>query len=143
MFKKKNVFKGPASNLCAAPATLILSRLPSSRALELSLALVSASNVRSMMKELLLFLSSCPAELRAHATSGIFNAAERRVTRQRGTCGARVHVNTFNVSQLLTCSGRKKEERKGKEGEKGLRASVWRHVPPCVRLCAVQASPRR
>ncbi|TNN43431.1 AP-1 complex subunit gamma-like 2 [Liparis tanakae] len=55
------------------------------RALELSLALVSASNIRSMMKELLLFLSSCPAELRAHATSGIFNAAERRVTRQRGT----------------------------------------------------------
>ncbi|KAG7227387.1 hypothetical protein INR49_000392 [Caranx melampygus] len=30
------------------------------RALDLSLALVSASNIRSMMKELLLFLSSCP-----------------------------------------------------------------------------------
>uniref|UniRef100_A0A8D3AUR3 AP-1 complex subunit gamma n=1 Tax=Scophthalmus maximus TaxID=52904 RepID=A0A8D3AUR3_SCOMX len=30
------------------------------RALELSLALVSASNIRTMMKELLLFLSSCP-----------------------------------------------------------------------------------
>uniref|UniRef100_A0A665X2D1 AP-1 complex subunit gamma n=1 Tax=Echeneis naucrates TaxID=173247 RepID=A0A665X2D1_ECHNA len=47
------------------------------RALELSLALVSASNIRSMMKELLLFLSSCPLELRAQAASGIFNAAER------------------------------------------------------------------
>uniref|UniRef100_A0A8C4HMF8 AP-1 complex subunit gamma n=1 Tax=Dicentrarchus labrax TaxID=13489 RepID=A0A8C4HMF8_DICLA len=40
------------------------------RALDLSLALVSASNVRSMMKELLLFLSSCPPELRAQAASG-------------------------------------------------------------------------
>uniref|UniRef100_A0A4W6CRC9 AP-1 complex subunit gamma n=1 Tax=Lates calcarifer TaxID=8187 RepID=A0A4W6CRC9_LATCA len=46
------------------------------RALELSLALVSASNIRSMMKELLLFLSSCPPELRAQAASGIFYAAE-------------------------------------------------------------------
>uniref|UniRef100_A0A673XG49 AP-1 complex subunit gamma n=1 Tax=Salmo trutta TaxID=8032 RepID=A0A673XG49_SALTR len=45
------------------------------RALELSLALVSAVNIRSLMKELLLFLSSCPPELRAHTTSGIFNAA--------------------------------------------------------------------
>uniref|UniRef100_A0A673AEF3 AP-1 complex subunit gamma n=1 Tax=Sphaeramia orbicularis TaxID=375764 RepID=A0A673AEF3_9TELE len=45
------------------------------RALELSLALVSASNIRSMMKELLIFLSSCPLELRAQAASGIFNAA--------------------------------------------------------------------
>uniref|UniRef100_A0A7N8WJV9 AP-1 complex subunit gamma n=1 Tax=Mastacembelus armatus TaxID=205130 RepID=A0A7N8WJV9_9TELE len=40
------------------------------RALELSLALVSASNIRSMMKELLLFLSSCPPELRSQAASG-------------------------------------------------------------------------
>uniref|UniRef100_A0A8C2Z3H9 AP-1 complex subunit gamma n=1 Tax=Cyclopterus lumpus TaxID=8103 RepID=A0A8C2Z3H9_CYCLU len=60
------------------------------RALELSLALVSASNIRSMMKELLLFLSSCPPELRAHAASGIFNAAERRVTPRRHT---NVHVH--------------------------------------------------
>uniref|UniRef100_A0A8C1B418 AP-1 complex subunit gamma n=2 Tax=Cyprinus carpio TaxID=7962 RepID=A0A8C1B418_CYPCA len=47
------------------------------RALELSLALVSAVNIRSMMKELLIFLSTCPPELRSHTTSGIFNAAER------------------------------------------------------------------
>uniref|UniRef100_A0A668AL24 AP-1 complex subunit gamma n=1 Tax=Myripristis murdjan TaxID=586833 RepID=A0A668AL24_9TELE len=45
------------------------------RALELSLALVSAVNIRSMMKELLLFLSSCPPELKAQAACGIFNAA--------------------------------------------------------------------
>uniref|UniRef100_A0A673KXM3 AP-1 complex subunit gamma n=1 Tax=Sinocyclocheilus rhinocerous TaxID=307959 RepID=A0A673KXM3_9TELE len=48
-----------------------------SRALELSLALVSAVNIRSMMKELLIFLSTCPPELRSQTTSGIFNAAER------------------------------------------------------------------
>uniref|UniRef100_A0A671XHM1 AP-1 complex subunit gamma n=1 Tax=Sparus aurata TaxID=8175 RepID=A0A671XHM1_SPAAU len=45
------------------------------RALDLSLALVSASNIRSMMKELLIFLSSCPLELRSQAASGIFIAA--------------------------------------------------------------------
>uniref|UniRef100_A0A669CBG4 AP-1 complex subunit gamma n=1 Tax=Oreochromis niloticus TaxID=8128 RepID=A0A669CBG4_ORENI len=45
------------------------------RALDLSLALVSASNIRSMMKELLSFLSSCPPELRSQTASGIFNAA--------------------------------------------------------------------
>uniref|UniRef100_A0A8C5B7P2 Adaptor related protein complex 1 subunit gamma 2 n=1 Tax=Gadus morhua TaxID=8049 RepID=A0A8C5B7P2_GADMO len=39
------------------------------RALELSLALVSAINIRSMMKELLLFLSTCPPELKSHAAS--------------------------------------------------------------------------
>uniref|UniRef100_A0A8C1B3Z7 AP-1 complex subunit gamma n=2 Tax=Cyprinus carpio TaxID=7962 RepID=A0A8C1B3Z7_CYPCA len=47
------------------------------RALELSLALVSAVNIRSMMKELLIFLSVCPPELRSQTASGIFNAAER------------------------------------------------------------------
>uniref|UniRef100_A0A671KZ43 AP-1 complex subunit gamma n=1 Tax=Sinocyclocheilus anshuiensis TaxID=1608454 RepID=A0A671KZ43_9TELE len=47
------------------------------RALELSLALVSAVNIRSMMKELLIFLSFCPPELRSQTASGIFNAAER------------------------------------------------------------------
>lgn len=48
-----------------------------SRALELSLALVSAANIRLMMKELLIFLSTSPVELRSHTASGIFNAAER------------------------------------------------------------------
>lgn len=48
-----------------------------SRALDLSLALVTASNIRSMMKELLIFLSSCPPDLRAQAASGIFIAADR------------------------------------------------------------------
>uniref|UniRef100_A0A8C2XDX6 AP-1 complex subunit gamma n=1 Tax=Cyclopterus lumpus TaxID=8103 RepID=A0A8C2XDX6_CYCLU len=62
------------------------------RALELSLALVSASNIRSMMKELLLFLSSCPPELRAHAASGIFNAAERYAPSQRWHIDTMLHV---------------------------------------------------
>ncbi|KAM9718716.1 AP-1 complex subunit gamma-like 2 isoform 1-T2 [Menidia menidia] len=83
------------------------------RALELSLALVSASNIRSMMKELLLFLSSCPAELRAHTTSGIFNAAERYAPSQRWHIDTILHVLTTaggdvrdetvpNLIQLIT-----------------------------------------
>nr|XP_033506416.1 AP-1 complex subunit gamma-like 2 [Epinephelus lanceolatus] len=83
------------------------------RALELSLALVSASNIRSMMKELLLFLSSCPPELRAHAASGIFNAAERYAPSQRWHIDTILHVLTTaggdvrdetvpNLIQLIT-----------------------------------------
>ncbi|XP_029379847.1 AP-1 complex subunit gamma-like 2 [Echeneis naucrates] len=83
------------------------------RALELSLALVSASNIRSMMKELLLFLSSCPLELRAQAASGIFNAAERYAPSQRWHIDTILHVLTTaggdvrdetvpNLIQLIT-----------------------------------------
>uniref|UniRef100_A0A7N6BXU5 AP-1 complex subunit gamma n=1 Tax=Anabas testudineus TaxID=64144 RepID=A0A7N6BXU5_ANATE len=83
------------------------------RALELSLALVSASNIRSMMKELLLFLTSCPPELRAHAASGIFNAAERYAPSQRWHIDTILHVLTTaggdvrdetvpNLIQLIT-----------------------------------------
>uniref|UniRef100_A0AAQ4P2H1 AP-1 complex subunit gamma n=1 Tax=Gasterosteus aculeatus aculeatus TaxID=481459 RepID=A0AAQ4P2H1_GASAC len=69
------------------------------RALELSLALVSASNIRSMMKELLLFLSSCPPELRAHAASGIFNARARTAMH----AGGDVRDETVpNLIQLIT-----------------------------------------
>ncbi|KAM4551411.1 AP-1 complex subunit gamma-like 2 isoform 1-T2 [Odontesthes bonariensis] len=83
------------------------------RALELSLALVSASNIRSMMKELLLFLSSCHPELRAQAASGIFNAAERYAPSQRWHIDTILHVLTTaggdvrdetvpNLIQLIT-----------------------------------------
>ncbi|XP_053185722.1 AP-1 complex subunit gamma-like 2 [Scomber japonicus] len=83
------------------------------RALELSLALVSASNIRSMMKELLLFLSSCPPELRSNAASGIFNAAERYAPSQRWHIDTILHVLTTaggdvrdetvpNLIQLIT-----------------------------------------
>uniref|UniRef100_A0A3Q3DJ58 AP-1 complex subunit gamma n=1 Tax=Hippocampus comes TaxID=109280 RepID=A0A3Q3DJ58_HIPCM len=64
------------------------------RALDLSLALVSASNIRSMMKELLVFLSCCPPELRAEATSGIFHAAERYAPSQRWHIDTILHVLT-------------------------------------------------
>nr|XP_057924370.1 AP-1 complex subunit gamma-like 2 [Doryrhamphus excisus]XP_057924371.1 AP-1 complex subunit gamma-like 2 [Doryrhamphus excisus] len=64
------------------------------RALDLSLALVSASNIRSMMKELLVFLSSCPPELRAEAASGIFNAAEKYAPSQRWHIDTILHVLT-------------------------------------------------
>ncbi|KAF0047349.1 hypothetical protein F2P81_000982 [Scophthalmus maximus] len=83
------------------------------RALELSLALVSASNIRTMMKELLLFLSSCPPELRAQAASGIFHAAERYAPSQRWHIDTILHVLTTaggdvrdetvpNLIQLIT-----------------------------------------
>ncbi|XP_070829382.1 AP-1 complex subunit gamma-like 2 [Chaetodon trifascialis] len=83
------------------------------RALDLSLALVSASNIRSMMKELLIFLSSCPPELRAQAASGIFNAAERYAPSQRWHIDTILHVLTTaggdvrdetvpNLIQLIT-----------------------------------------
>ncbi|KAM6919363.1 AP-1 complex subunit gamma-like 2 [Lycodopsis pacificus] len=73
------------------------------RSLELSLALVSASNIRSMMKELLLFLSSCPPELRSHAASGIFNAAERYAPSQRWHIDTMLHV-------LITAGGDVRDE---------------------------------
>uniref|UniRef100_A0A1A8HI25 AP-1 complex subunit gamma n=2 Tax=Nothobranchius korthausae TaxID=1143690 RepID=A0A1A8HI25_9TELE len=83
------------------------------RALELSLALVSASNIRSMMKELLVFLSSCPLELKAQAASGIFIAAERYAPSQRWHIDTILHVLTTaggdvrdetvpNLIQLIT-----------------------------------------
>uniref|UniRef100_A0A668ARE1 Adaptor related protein complex 1 subunit gamma 2 n=1 Tax=Myripristis murdjan TaxID=586833 RepID=A0A668ARE1_9TELE len=83
------------------------------RALELSLALVSAVNIRSMMKELLLFLSSCPPELKAQAACGIFNAAERYAPSQRWHIDTILHVLTTaggdvrdetvpNLIQLIT-----------------------------------------
>ncbi|XP_022533659.1 AP-1 complex subunit gamma-like 2 [Astyanax mexicanus] len=73
------------------------------RALELSLALVSAANIRSMMKELLLFLSTCPPELRSHAASGIFNAAERYAPSQRW------HIDTI-LHVLVTAGGDVRDE---------------------------------
>ncbi|KAI4902642.1 hypothetical protein NFI96_027654 [Prochilodus magdalenae] len=73
------------------------------RALELSLALVSAANIRSMMKELLLFLTTCPPELRSHATSGIFNAAERYAPSQRW------HIDTI-LHVLITAGGDVRDE---------------------------------
>uniref|UniRef100_A0A673KNR8 AP-1 complex subunit gamma n=1 Tax=Sinocyclocheilus rhinocerous TaxID=307959 RepID=A0A673KNR8_9TELE len=84
-----------------------------SRALELSLALVSAVNIRSMMKELLIFLSTCPPELRSQTTSGIFNAAERYSPSKRWHIDTILHVLTTaggdvrdetvpNLIQLIT-----------------------------------------
>lgn len=67
------------------------------RALELSLALVSAANIRSLMKDLLIFLSSCPPELRSQAASGIFNAAERYAP------SLRWHIDT--ILHVLTTAG--------------------------------------
>jgi AP-1 complex subunit gamma-1 len=53
------------------------------RAMELSFALVNASNVRQMMKDLLAFLQSCDPEFKADAASNIVIAAERYAVSKR------------------------------------------------------------
>nr|XP_049695444.1 AP-1 complex subunit gamma-1 isoform X6 [Helicoverpa armigera] len=47
------------------------------RAMELSFALINGQNIRSMMKELLLFLERSDAEFKAHCSSAMVLAAER------------------------------------------------------------------
>lgn len=47
------------------------------RAMELSFALINAQNVRSMIKELLIFLEKSDAEFKAQCSSGLILAAER------------------------------------------------------------------
>lgn len=47
------------------------------RAMELSFALINASNVRSMLKELLVFLEKSDSEFKAQCSSGMMIAAER------------------------------------------------------------------
>lgn len=47
------------------------------RAMELSFALINASNVRSMLKELLIFLEKSDSEFKAQCSSGMMIAAER------------------------------------------------------------------
>ncbi|XP_078393925.1 AP-1 complex subunit gamma-1-like [Cetorhinus maximus] len=67
------------------------------RALELSLALVNATNVRGMMKELLNVLDDCGPELKADCTSGIFLAAEKYAPSKRW------HIDT--IMRVLTTAG--------------------------------------
>ncbi|XP_043775933.1 AP-1 complex subunit gamma-like 2 isoform X2 [Cervus elaphus] len=69
----------------------------SRRALELSLALVNSSNVRTMTQELQGFLESCPPDLRADCASGILLAAERFAPTKRW------HINT--ILRVLTTAG--------------------------------------
>lgn len=47
------------------------------RAMELSFALINAQNVRSMIKELLIFLEKSDSEFKAQCSSGLILAAER------------------------------------------------------------------
>jgi len=53
------------------------------RALELSFALVNSSNVRTMMKELLLFLERSDPEFKAQCSSSIVLSAERFAPNKR------------------------------------------------------------
>uniref|UniRef100_A0A8D3C8R8 AP-1 complex subunit gamma n=1 Tax=Scophthalmus maximus TaxID=52904 RepID=A0A8D3C8R8_SCOMX len=79
------------------------------RALELSLALVSASNIRTMMKELLLFLSSCPpgAQIRCVCVSVRYAPSQRwhidTILHVLTTAGGDVRDETVpNLIQLIT-----------------------------------------
>lgn len=47
------------------------------RAMELSFALINAQNIRSMIKELLIFLEKADSEFKAQCSSGMILAAER------------------------------------------------------------------
>lgn len=47
------------------------------RAMELSFALINAQNIRTMTKELLVFLEKADSEFKAQCSSGMFLAAER------------------------------------------------------------------
>ncbi|XP_061444860.1 LOW QUALITY PROTEIN: AP-1 complex subunit gamma-like 2 [Rhineura floridana] len=67
------------------------------RALQLSLALVNSSNVRTTIKELLLFLETCALDLKADCASGIFLAAEKFAPSKRW------HIDT--ILQVLTMAG--------------------------------------
>ncbi|OWK09475.1 AP1G2 [Cervus elaphus hippelaphus] len=69
----------------------------SRRALELSLALVNSSNVRTMTQELQGFLESCPPDLRADCASGILLAAERFAPTKRW------HI--YTILRVLTTAG--------------------------------------
>uniref|UniRef100_A0A8D3BP26 Adaptor related protein complex 1 subunit gamma 2 n=1 Tax=Scophthalmus maximus TaxID=52904 RepID=A0A8D3BP26_SCOMX len=81
------------------------------RALELSLALVSASNIRTMMKELLLFLSSCPpgaqSSIRCVCVSVRYAPSQRwhidTILHVLTTAGGDVRDETVpNLIQLIT-----------------------------------------
>nr|XP_060635989.1 AP-1 complex subunit gamma-like 2 [Anolis sagrei ordinatus]XP_060635990.1 AP-1 complex subunit gamma-like 2 [Anolis sagrei ordinatus] len=67
------------------------------RALQLSLALVSNSNVRTSVKELLVFLETCAPDLKSDCASGIFLAAEKFAPNKRW------HIDT--ILQVLTMAG--------------------------------------
>ncbi|CAG2064094.1 unnamed protein product, partial [Timema podura] len=53
------------------------------RALELSFALVNTNNIRTMMKELLVFLEKADPEFKAQCSSSIVNSAERFAPNKR------------------------------------------------------------
>lgn len=46
------------------------------RALELSFALINENNIRTMMKELLLFLDTCEVEFKEYITSNVLRVTE-------------------------------------------------------------------
>ncbi|XP_050774922.1 AP-1 complex subunit gamma-like 2 isoform X1 [Gopherus flavomarginatus] len=67
------------------------------RALDLSLALLSGANIRTMAQELLGFLETCPPAMKPPCASGLLLAAERFAPNKRW------HIDT--VLQVLTMAG--------------------------------------
>lgn len=68
------------------------------RAIELSFALINSSNIRSMMKELLLFLEHCDVDFKQYTTSNIITVAEKFAPNKRW------HIDTI-LKVLTTASG--------------------------------------
>lgn len=66
------------------------------RAVELCFALVNTTNVRSMVKELIIFLEKCDIELKGYVTSNLITVAEKFAPNKRW------HIDT--VLKLLTSS---------------------------------------
>jgi len=67
------------------------------RAIELSFALVNSSNIRSMMKELILFLETCDDEFKQYTTSNIITVAQKYAPNKRW------HIDTI-LKVLTTAS---------------------------------------
>lgn len=70
------------------------------RAMELSFALINSQNIRTMTKELLLFLEKSDAEFKAQCSSGMILAAERY------SPNIRWHLDT-QLSVLIAVSSHK------------------------------------
>jgi AP-1 complex subunit gamma-1 len=70
------------------------------RALELSFALVNSNNIRTMMKELLVFLEKADPEFKAQCSSSIVLSAERFAPNKRW------HLDTL-LKVLVAVSRRK------------------------------------
>nr|CAD7401522.1 unnamed protein product [Timema cristinae] len=74
------------------------------RALELSFALVNTNNIRTMMKELLVFLEKADPEFKAQCSSSIVNSAERFAPNKRWHLDTLLRVLVALANALVVLS---------------------------------------